>query len=185
MIPPTAAPTTSAPGVADRLQPFLLQGGAEFDDPASYQSQALRRVEAQVGVEFFSEAKLVQYYALYSLFAATNAVPNIITDADPRFDNLPVFPSWRSKNGWEANNVDPCSGWFGVVCVNNQVTELNLFSNLLTGSWPHEVSLLASDGPRGTSGAGAITKIDLFNNEFLFNDFDNSWMTLLGSAMRK
>ena len=44
--------------------------------------------------------------------------------------------------------------------------------------------MLASDGPRGTSGAGNLNSIDLFDNEFLFNNFDNSWMTFLGSNMQ-
>lgn len=179
----TAAPTPSGPTVADRLQPFLLQGGSELTDPGSYQSCAVRRVAEQLGVDDFTDAKLVQYYALYSIFCSTNAVPNAITNADSRFQNITV-PEWGTTTGWQENDRDPCSGWYGVVCVNDQVTELNLFDNLLTGVWPLEITLLASDGPT-SSGAGAIFKIDLFNNEFLFNDFDNSWISSLGSAMRK
>jgi hypothetical protein len=179
----TPVPTSSAPGVADRLQPFLLEGGAELNDPNSYQSKAMRRVGEQLGVDFFTESKLVQYYALYSIFAATNAVPNIITDAEPLFDKPSAFPEWANKAGWETNNLDPCEGWYGVVCVEDRVTELNLNENFLTGIWPHEVTLLAADGPNGSSGAGALVKIDLNSNLYLFNNFDNSWMSLLGSTM--
>jgi hypothetical protein len=181
---PTPAPTNRAPGIADRLQPFMIGGGTEFTNPNSYQSRALRRMQEQVGIDFVTDAKLVQYYALYSIFLATNGVPNPITDADPSFDGVEV-PGWTKKDGWEENDWDPCTGWHGVVCVNDRVTELNFYENGLTGVWPHEVTLLAADGPRGVSGAGALTKIDLFSNEFLFNDYDNSWMSLLGSAMGK
>jgi hypothetical protein len=138
-----------------------------------------------VGVDFFTEAKLVQYYALYCIFAATNGVPNIITNADPRFADLVTFPGWLLKNGWEEIDIDPCFGWDGVVCVNDVVTELILPDNLLTGIWPHEVTLLASDGPRGISRAGALETLVLTDNQYLFNNFDNSWMSLLGSAMGK
>ena len=184
IVAPPPAPTTATLGVAGRLQPFLISGGAEFKNPNSYQSKALRRVQEQDGIDFFTDAKLVQLYALFSIFAATNAMPNSIIDADPSFIGIEV-PGWINKGGWEENNIDPCAGWYGVVCVDNRVTGLLLFNNDLSGVWPHEVTLLASDGPRGTSGAGALAELDIFSNQFLFNDFDNSWMSLLGSAMGK
>lgn len=183
---PTPAPTPSptepqAPVIQTRLLPYVLQDGNEFLDPESYQSKALARTEQQVGVESMSDAKIVQYYALYCIYNATNKVPNIITDADSRFDNIPDFPEWIISTGWEENDLDPCSGWNGITCENGQVTAVDLFENVLTGAFPPEVSLLASDGERAT-GAGNLRRIDLFANEFLFNNFDNSWMTFLGSS---
>ena len=123
------------------------------------------------------DAKIVQYYALYCLYNATNKVPNAITDADSRFDSISDFPEWKTASGWEENDLDPCSGWHGITCDNGKVTKIELDSNDMTGNFPHEVTLLASDG----TGAGSLNTIDLFNNEFLFNNFDNSWMTFLGS----
>ena len=64
------------------------------------------------------------------------------------------------------------------------MVHIDLFENRLTGVWPDEVTLLASDGPT-SRGAGNLNRIDLFMNEFLFNNFDNSWMTNLGSNMGK
>lgn len=131
-----------------------------------------------------SDAKIVQYYALYCIFEATNAIPNVITDSDPRFNNV-QFPGWQLKTGWLSNNLDPCEGWHGITCdESKKVTKIELYKNLLTGIFPHEVTLLASDGPRST-GAGNLNRLDLFSNEFLFNDFDNSWMSHLGSNMGK
>jgi hypothetical protein len=161
-----------------------LQGGAEFDDPESYQSKALARREEQVGIENMTVAKTAQYYSLYCIYNATNKVPNVITDADVRFDMIAVFPDWRTATGWEENDVDPCDGWFGITCLNGQVRTIDLFGNILTGAWPPEASLLAADGERST-GAGRIFRVDLFDNEFLFNNFDNSWMTFLGSELGK
>lgn len=173
----------AASTIAARLQPYLIQGGNEFADPTSYQTCALARVEQQLGAGAFTDAKLTQYYALYCIYCATNAQPNLITDADPNFANITTFPGWTRSDGWTASDIDPCTGgWYGIVCVNDQVTEVNLFENLLTGIWPAEITMLASDGPRAT-GAGALTQIDLFANEFLFNNFDNSWISQLGSAM--
>ena len=184
IVAPPQAPATGTLGVALRLHPFLINGGAEFMNPNSYQSKALRRVQEQDGIDFVTDAKLVQLYALFSIFAATNSMTNSIIDADPSFNGIEV-PGWINKGGWEENNIDPCSGWYGVVCVDDRVTALLLFNNDLSGVWPHEVTLLASDGPRGTSGAGALAELDIFSNQFLFNDYDNSWMSLLGSAMGK
>jgi len=108
---------------------------------------------------------------------ATNGVPNLITESEGILD----VPGWIVSAGWDSNNVDPCSGsWFGITCVNDLVTEIDLFSNLLTGGFPAEVTLLASDGERAT-GAGELSRIDLFDNMLLTNNGDNSWWQLLGS----
>ena len=187
---PTPAPVTPAPTpagpptVQQRLESFALEGGAEWEDPESCQSKALERTEEQIGAEDFTDAKLTQYYALYCIYNCTNMVPNIITATDE--DVLEFgLPSWLLTRGWTANNLDPCQdGWFGITCENDQVTAIELFRNQLTGSWPAEVSLLAADGPRAT-GAGNLFLIDLFDNRLLFNNFDNSWMSDLGSNMGK
>lgn len=182
---PTAAPTPTpqAPVVQQRLTPFALQGGAEWADPESYQSKALLRTEEQVGAEGFADAKLVQYYALYSIYNATNMVPNPLTDSEPQLQGRPA-PGWLIATGWETNNLDPCDGWFGITCdAQGRVTRFVMVNNVLTGSFPPEVMLLASDGPRAT-GAGNLNYLELFNNIFLFNNFDNSWMTNLGSNLR-
>jgi hypothetical protein len=141
-------------------------------------------VQEQVGVETFTPATLAKYYALYCIYTATNTVANVITDAEPQFDGLETLPQWRVSTGWKVNNLDPCDGWFGITCEDGKVTYIILPDNILLGAFPPEVSLLAADGERST-GAGSLTGIDLFNNVFLFNNFDNSWMTLLGSSLGK
>ena len=177
---PTIAPT-APPVVFQAIQPVALQGGLEFNDPNSYQSQALARTEQQVGIDGQSVAKIIQYYALFSIYEATNGVSNIITDSE----GILSVPGWIVPTGWNSNNVDPCSGgWFGVTCDGDLVTRLDLFSNLLTGAFPPEVVLLASDGPRAT-GAGALQRIDLFDNMLLTNNDDNTWWSELGSAFGK
>jgi hypothetical protein len=192
VIPPTPAPVvvptpapvvapTGPPVVSQAILPVALQGGQEFQDPESYQSQALARTEEQVGIETQSNAKIIQYYALYCIYSATNQVANLITDAE----GIVQLPRWIVAAGWESTNIDPCSGqWFGISCENDQVTNIDLFSNLLTGSFPPEVTLLASDGERST-GAGALRRIDLFDNMLLANDGDNSWWSVLGSNFGK
>jgi hypothetical protein len=166
-----------------------LQKGEEFIDSGSYQSLALRRTEEQVGAESLPTSKLVQYYALYSIFAATFAVPNVITMMDERFDTLPFFPGWISKMGWESNTTDPCppntTGGFnfeGIECENGLVIGVRLDSNFLTGAFPPEITLLAVDGPNAR-GAGNLQVIDLFSNPFLYNNETNAWMTDLGTSL--
>jgi hypothetical protein len=167
-----------------KLAEVALNGGAEFADPTTYQSQALRQVEAQDGVGTFTDAKCVQYYALYCIYYATNMVPNPITEGDPRFEGIP-FPGWLISTGWQETNLDPCAGWYGVGCdAQGRVSTIDLFENLMTGSFPPEVVLLALDGPFST-GAGNLFRLDLFKNEFVWNNDDSSWMADLGSNMSK
>jgi hypothetical protein len=157
---------------------------AALQDPSTYQSHALQRTSQQVGVDSFSDDKLVQYYTLYCIYYATYAVPNTITDADPQFEGM-AFPSWSSSTNWDQINVDPCNGWHGIECDSDgRVMNINLFENFLTGIWPAEVKLLAVDGPFAT-GAGNLIQIDLFRNKFLSNGGDSSWMSDLGSSISK
>ena len=180
-VTPTPAPIAGPPVVLQIIEPFALQGGSEFADPNSYQSRALARTEEQVGINSQTSAKIVQYYALYSIFMATNGVSNVITDSE----GILNVPGWIVAQGWESTSLDPCSGaWFGVDCDGDLVTKLDLFSNLLTGVFPPEVALLASDGNRA-SGAGALQRVDLFDNMLLTNNNDNSWWEDLGSAFGK
>lgn len=176
-VAPTEAPMAGPSVVLQAIQPVALQGGAEFQDPNSYQSQALARTEEQEGIETQPASKIIQYYALYAIFAATNGVSNVITDSE----GIPDPPGWIVSSGWDQTNVDPCAGWFGVSCEGDQVNEIDLFSNLLTGAFPPEITLLASDGERST-GAGQLSRIDLFDNMLLTNNGDNSWWSLLGSS---
>jgi len=178
---PTEAPVALPPSIEVKLIPFALNGGAEFEDTTSYQYKALRQIEVQIGVDAFTDAKLTQYYALYCLYFATNGVPNVITDADPRFAGIP-FPNWLITTGWTETDVDPCE-WYGIICdSSSRVSILDLFENLLTGAFPPEIALLSLDGPFAT-GAGNLYRIDLYRNEFLYNNNDSSWMTDLGSNM--
>jgi len=181
---------------------------SEDSNYTSYQSEAFLRLSQQVNVDAFTDAKIVQYYTLYCIYYATNAVANEITDNDIRFENI-TLPGWLVSTGWrDATNVDPCgvstitltsgttetsiattlsetvvAGWFGVVCdTGGRIVALELFSNLMTGEWPEEIVLLASDGPFST-GAGSLERLDLFDNEFLSNGGDSTWMSDLGSNM--
>jgi len=184
-----------------------------FDD--TYQSKALLHLSEQVGVDNFSYAKLVQYYALYCIYHATNGVPNEITDADVRFENI-VMPEWLMSANWkDVTTIDACGttttttttivdntteniattlststttstseGWYGVVCDDEgQVIALDLFDNILSGVFPEEIVLLASDGQYSTPGAGNLERLDLYENQFLSNRGDSSWMSDLGSNM--
>jgi len=174
--------------VQSRIQEFAFQGGVEFEDPSSYQSAALQRVEEQVGVDDMTDIKLMQYYSLYCIFEATNAKSNEFIIKTRAFDNEGGngdgnIPGWKITAGWLENDVDPCEGeWYGVACVDDQVVNLDLFDNGLTGNFAPEVVFLAGDGFYAT-GAGALVALDIFNNEFMSNNGDNSWIEDLGSQL--
>lgn len=190
---PTATPTTPtlslAPTVQRKLFPYVLQNGNEFNDSDSYQSKALARTEQQNGIEQMADSKIVQYYALFCIYTATYAVPNVITDRDERFESLSEFPGWIGNRGWTSNDLDPCpsdvsgeGNFEDIECQNGKVVAVKLNGKFLTGVFPSEVTLLASDGPAAT-GAGNLQTIDLFSNPFLYNNADNSWMESLGSSL--
>ena len=193
-----------------------------FDD--TYQSKALLHLSEQAGVDTFLDSKLVQYYALYCIYHATNGVPNEITNADVRFENI-AMPEWLIANNWiDETTIDPCGtkttivdtttpsttdpdenvtsqtiattlsttttysvGWHGIVCDDEgRVISIDLFDNILSGIFPEEIVLLASsDGQYSTPGTGNLERLDLFDNEFLSNGGDSSWMSDLGSNMSK
>ena len=180
---PTNAPSSSKSTVQLTIEKFALQDGEEFEDPDSYQSVALRRVEAQDGVATMNDSKLAQYYSLYCIFESTNGKSNDMIENEPAFSGIDI-PGWTITTGWLENNMDPCDGWHGVECENDQVVSLNLYDNTMTGNFAPEVILLASDGQHST-GAGSLRLLDIFNNEFLSNDGDSSWMESLGSDLRK
>lgn len=160
-----------------------MLGGYEFELPDSYQSAALSRVEEQEGAESMDDEKLMQYYSLYCIFESTNSKSNYVIESDETFKGVDI-PGWKTTTGWLETNVDPCDGWFGVECQDDEVVNLHLYDNMLSGNFAPELALLASDGPHST-GAGNLRLLDLFNNEFLSNSGDNSWMTHLGSNLRK
>jgi hypothetical protein len=196
-----------------RLLPFVLQGGTEFDDLASYQSKALERLALHPLLDTsvatpLEDAKLVQYYVLYCILEATNGQPNVMTSADYRFDIFDEtnFPEWTTTDGWLNVGSDPCGTtvetfsstsntttaevvefpWYGITCdEQGRVTDISLVNNLMTGYFPPEVKLLAGDGPFASSGAGNLNYLELYDNEFLFNNFDNTWMADLGTNLGK
>ena len=170
--------------VQTRIAAFALRGGAEFEDPSSYQSAALKRVEEQTGAEDMSDAKLIQYYALYSIFEATNARSNdFLLQARTFGDDERDIPGWKITSGWTETNLDPCEGeWYGISCVDDKVIRVDLFDNGLTGNFAPEIKLLAGDGEYST-GAGSLVQLDIFNNEHMSNDGDNSWIADLGSQL--
>jgi len=162
------------------IESKALGGASDFSDPESYQSKALERTLQQDNIDSMTEGKIIQYYALYCIYNATSKVPNLITDNDPRFDTVTTFPGWSTNTGWDKNNIDPCD-FFGITCDRpNLVTRVELPNNQLTGNFPPEIKLLASDGDYST-GAGNLFLLDVKQNEFLYNNKDSSWVADLGS----
>eukprot|EP00735_Rhodelphis_limneticus_P015065 TRINITY_DN9215_c0_g1::TRINITY_DN9215_c0_g1_i1::g.13235::m.13235 TRINITY_DN9215_c0_g1::TRINITY_DN9215_c0_g1_i1::g.13235 ORF type:complete len:746 (+),score=59.66,sp/Q9SGP2/HSL1_ARATH/30.05/5e-44,sp/Q9SGP2/HSL1_ARATH/25.39/3e-13,sp/Q9SGP2/HSL1_ARATH/30.10/3e-12,sp/Q9SGP2/HSL1_ARATH/27.62/1e-10,LRR_1/PF00560.28/3.9e+02,LRR_1/PF00560.28/1.1,LRR_1/PF00560.28/44,LRR_1/PF00560.28/8.1,LRR_1/PF00560.28/0.012,LRR_1/PF00560.28/3.4,LRR_1/PF00560.28/25,LRR_1/PF00560.28/13,LRR_1/PF00560.28/0.0079,LRR_1/PF005 len=85
---------------------------------------------------------------------------------------------WTNNANWLNLNVDRCS-WFGVVCVNAEITALNLANNSLSGTLPEElawVTTLTSLNVSNNKLSGTIppsfanltkfTSMDLSKNQF-------------------
>jgi len=175
----TSDPPEVLPTVRDVVKQFLLNGGAELEDADSYQSRALLRTASYDGAESFSQERLLQYYALYCIYYATNGVSNVITEANSQLE----IPKWKNEEGWGKGDVEPCGGWHGISCdEEGKIKYIDLFRNELTGIFPPEVVLLSFDGQYAT-GAGKLERLDLTGNEWLFNGNDSSWISNLGGSM--
>jgi hypothetical protein len=167
---PSAAPSSAFEGV---LLAVALEGGDEFADPTSYQSQAYYYVMHFAGIESCSDEEIVDMYALASLYYASYQVPTEIT--------LSLFnepgestPPWKDNTRW-VGNTKPCDTgagtWFGVKCdADGRVTKVDLSDNSLTGRLPAEISLLDE------------IKVLNFYHNYLFNDGQKelSWLGDLG-----
>lgn len=138
-------------------------GGAEFEDPNSYQSKALRFLEEVLSPT--TEIEYIRYYGLACIYYASFGVPNKYTRMDIEDDDL---RGWITSGNW-ITDTDYCN-WYGLVCDDNTglVTEILLFTNRMYGIFAPEVQFLAD----------SLIKIDLFNNFYLFTDNDagNAWI---------
>ena len=146
----TIAPTPVSTSLKDLIAAAAPDGGAGFADANSYQSKALAFVE---GVTPTSVDRILQFYALACVWYATSAVANAVTISES-FTPVP----WMTSTNW-VTDTDFCT-WFGITCIGENVSELELISNGLSGSLPAEVSMLD----------GTLIIIDLFDNYYLYND---------------
>jgi hypothetical protein len=111
---PIAGTSSPTPGtgectVTDLILSVALQGGAEFVDPASYQSKALDWLCAS-NVTGLSDERVVQRYALASIYYATYEVKTVFTDA---IFGGAIFP-WLDNTNW-VTDANECT-WTRIGC---------------------------------------------------------------------
>jgi hypothetical protein len=152
---------TPSPTVRSIITPVALQGGAEFDDPKSYQSEALVFLETVLPPK--TDTQYIRYYALACIYTASFGVENKYTKIE-----FPVgqLQGWISSTGWMTNSSF-CE-WFGITCSKNAVEKIQLPNNRMFGIFAPEVQLLAD----------SLLTIDLYNNPFLLADGNagNEWI---------
>ena len=154
ILPDPSAFGTKQSHVQVLLRSVSSTAGIEFDDPTSYQSRALQWVESHPtkannnnnhnGLSF--NDRTIQRYALACIYYATNLVPNAYTKQNLQHGT--TLQGWVSDKGWMVDD-DECS-WKGIDCANDnnnnnnngRVTHIDLSRNLLSGSFPSEVTLL-------------------------------------------
>lgn len=183
-VPEPTVPPLIDPSLVEQLEEItpLLYNQSAFSDVNSYQYRALLRTSQQVGFGSFSFWKLIQYWSLYCIYFATNGAVNGIETGNNVFARQEgdLMPGWKNTDGWEEYNLAPCDGWFGIACDNNdRVTEIHFQRNQLSGTFPPEVSFLASEGDYSWD-AGALKKLEIFSNKLLTNNPEqNSWIAAL------
>lgn len=124
--------------VYDIIKDHAVKGGGEVDLEGSYQQKAFQFVDRTYEADAHVVDRLIQRYALASIFYATNKVETRYTVV--RFEGLELGP-WADSTGW-VQAEDECT-WKGIVCdEQGWVTELNLGSNVLSGTFPEETKLL-------------------------------------------
>jgi hypothetical protein len=147
--------------IEDILLPVALFGGVEFEDANSYQSKALQFL-CTSDTAGLSDDRIIQRYSLASIYFATFNVSTDFTDI--AFGPGLIFP-WSDSDGWvtDANECD----WAKIDCdANNSVTFIDLFSNLVTGEFPPEVSIL-----KGTLQILDVGSNQVFTDGVIFNQY--------------
>jgi hypothetical protein len=145
----TDFPTFAPNPVRDYIVSISINGGNEFLFPATYQSKALNWILTQQLPSLPNltmEQQSKQLYALGCLYYSTFGVANLATDKFwlPNLpDGITRLPEWLDDDGWMTDAATLCSGWYGIVCDdNNRVGAIELRDNRLSGSIPPELALL-------------------------------------------
>jgi hypothetical protein len=145
----TDFPTFAPNPVRDYIVSISINGGNEFLFPATYQSKALNWILTQQLPSLPNltmEQQSKQLYALGCLYYSTSGVANLATDKFwlPNLpDGITRLPEWLDDDGWMTDAAALCSGWYGIVCDdNNRVGAIELRDNRLSGSIPPELALL-------------------------------------------
>lgn len=171
---PTASPTRKPPTLAPTLAPTelsllqLLQreslgDGSELLDSTTYQHDAMVWLES-INHQSLSDEVILQKFALACIYFATFQKRTLYTDAVYGYDATP--PGWNRTDNW-LTGENECA-WFGILCdADGKVTDIELYSNSLTGSFPPEIVFLKS----------SLTALDLFDN-VIWNQGDSghSWL---------
>lgn len=141
----------------DYLNSVARFGGAEYEDPMSYQSRAKQWVLTQDfpvadGSSLSSEQQAIQLYALACIYYNTYGVRSDWTDF--QYGPDVALPGWFSSRGWLGTATDVCT-WYGITCdEQGRVSKIQLDTNGLTGYLPPETAYLAE----------SLNTIDLYNN---------------------
>jgi hypothetical protein len=109
---PTLAPAPVSVRASEVILPVALFAGTEFSDPETYQSKSLAWLESS-NLDGYSDAQIIQRYALGSIYYATNNVSTTFTDM--LLGAGKVFP-WNMERAW-LTDTDECT-WSNVRCDN-------------------------------------------------------------------
>jgi hypothetical protein len=124
----------SRQGINEMLSSISADGGTALNTKNSAQDLALTWLMNNTYLEDYSDAKLIQRYALATLYYATNGA------------------RWKDKWGW-LSDADECKpdGWFqskgaleeSLCNENGNLIQLKLFFNRMDGMLPEELGLLS------------------------------------------
>ncbi|KAL3918521.1 MAG: hypothetical protein SGILL_004197, partial [Bacillariaceae sp.] len=129
-LPPISDPTSPEEverDIVETLSPYLPDGGENFDDPNSPQSQAVEWMSQDEQVYSYDGEKLATRYALATLYFSTNG---------DDWANNDLWLSDQDECLWYSEVSDPCSG--------GRYAQLRLGDNNLRGFLPEEMSLLSN-----------------------------------------
>jgi hypothetical protein len=140
----SAAPSASPgpPSTTQSINTFVSQLPSftrnALELPTSPQSRALHWLTADPSLASYSDARILQRYALATLYFATNGGNDELISAQ-----------WLAAGGWLSYDLHECS-WFSTVenssgnpCRQGVYTHLSLQRNNLQGTLPAEIALLA------------------------------------------
>jgi hypothetical protein len=149
-------PSPFSPNIRQILLKIALQGGKEFQNMSTYQSQGLLWLEQSPLANSYSTEQIVQRYSLACLFFTSFGIANEYTD-DETFE-------WKISQGWMSDD-DECK-WYGIFCVDGNIVGIDLSNNKLSGSVPMELGLLGR----------SLESLDLSRNSISNKGAELAWI---------
>jgi Leucine-rich repeat (LRR) protein len=104
-------------------------------------NRAFHWLEQNSNIHTYSISRIIQRFALATVFISTNGVASNYTLVQYGSDE--TVPSWKEAKGWLSDDSE-CT-WYGLACTDKKIEYIKLSNNGLSGIFPNQIALLADN----------------------------------------